>query len=267
MKRTLLACTAAAVLVITGCNKDDKQVSTVIKSYSHSLVQNGIVTALHDKVPVFDEKGRISTVTTDSYFTSDKDNILKLQSHSTSTYTYNESGHTGVRVDNTDGELDFSGIPTVTTLSFDDSWNLSSSVFELSELRSVESYTYEACRVTSFTRGGTTYENTYTVTWENGDIVSLASDAETITISYLPEENPFKEGLDPTLFDITSDNYMYRLTGSHSAHLPASHTTTFKGNTTVCRYEYKKDADGRIIEINTIPEGGSTSSYSLGIKY
>ena len=266
MKRIIPACIAALAIISSSCSKEQKPVSPVIKSYSHSLFQNGIATVRHDIVPVFDPAGRISSVSTTSYIYSSEEKALKQNSTSTSSYTYNEFDHTAVRIDKTEGELDFFGAPTVTSLAFDDRWKLTSSSFELADLKSTESYTYQEDLVTSFVKGGSTYENTYTVSWENGDIVSIAEETETITISYLPEENPFKDGIDPTLFDVTSDNYMYRMTGRHSAHLPASHTTTTKKTTTTYKYQYKKDAEGRIIEI-IAQKDGDTSYYSLKLQY
>lgn len=266
MKRIIPACIAALAIIISSCSKEEKPVSPVIKSYSRSLIQNETVTVRHDIVPVYDPAGRISSVSSTSYIYSTQENALKPNSSSTSSYTYNEFDHTAVRVDRSEGELDFFGAPTVTNLTFDEKWKLTSSFFELADLKSTESYTYQEDRVTSFVKGGTTYETTYTVKWENGDIVSIADDSETITISYLPDENPFKKGMDPILFDVTSDNYMYRMTGSHSAHLPASYTTTTKTKSFTRKYDYKKDADGRIIEI-TSQEDGDGSKYSVSIQY
>lgn len=264
MKRTIPAIMAICILTLSGCSKEEKeQVPTQIKSYTKELVQRDVVSVRNQIVPTFDSNGRLSSISTDSYMLSDEGTV-KSFSKSTTTYVYDESAHTAVETDIMEGELaSIVDEPMVTELTFDNSWKLTSTYFSM--LESTYTFGYDGDRMTQYTSRGLSHEVPYDITWKNGDIVSIADESETITITYLPDGNPFKKGIDPTLDNLLPNYYTYRMTGINCTHLPHTYTVT-SGNVKTYKYEYKKDADGRITEIIRTAEG-DTSYHVIKISY
>ena len=263
MRNTVLLNLAVLSLVIAGCGKEEKaKVSSEIRSYIMELVQDGAVSVRHQIEPAFDANGRLSSIVTESR-TLNKDGETKSLSKSTSTYVYAESFHTAAEVNVLEGDLAFFEKPTVMELTFDEGWKLTEAYFD--QLQSTESYEYDGDRMTRYTHSGISHETPTDITWKDGDIVSIADDSATATITYLPEENPFKKGIDPTLDNLLPVYYTYMITGSHSAHLPDTYTNV---STTVktYKYEYKKDKHGRITEI-TVKGEGETSHNVIRIQY
>lgn len=254
---------AVLVLTLWGCSKEDKaKVPAEIKSYT-MLVQRGAVATKHQIVPEFNSNGRLSKMTTESFRIEKGQTTMTKYDETTTTYAYDESAYTAVQTDVIEGELTFLGDQFVTILTFDGSWKLKTSYLDL--LEATDSYEYDGDRMIRYTSKGISHETPFDITWKNGDIVSIVDESATITITYLPEENPFKSGIDPTLDNLMPDHYTYRMTGIHSAHLPATYTNSSKTVKTYT-YEYKKDTEGRITEI-TISGEGETSYYVIGIQY
>ena len=220
MRRTIPVILAVLVLTLPGCSKEDKaQVSAEIKSYTTELVQGDAVMVRHQIKPAFDANGRLSSIFTESYMFS-KEGATESYSKSTTTYVYAESSHTAVEIDIMEGDLAFFDKPTVMELTFDNRWKLATAYFDL--LKTTNSFEYDGERMTRYTNSGISHETPFDITWKDGDIVGIVDESATITITYLPDENPFKKGIDPSLDNLLPNFYTYRMTGSHSAHLPAS---------------------------------------------
>lgn len=254
---------AALALIFSGCSKENKeQAPADIKSYTKELVQGDVVKVRHQIVPSYDSKGRLSSLLTESNMLSNE-GAVESSSKSETTFVYAESLHAAVEIDVLEGDLAFLDKPTVTELSFDDSWKLKSSYYDL--LESTYSFEYDGDLMTRYITSGISHDTPFDITWKDGDIVSITDESATVTITYLPDENPFKKGIDPTLDNLLPNYYTYRMTGSHTAHLPASYTNASKTVKTY-NYEYKKDAIGRITQI-AVKREGETSYNVISIQY
>ena len=263
MRRTIPAIMAALVLILSGCSKEDREQATaVIKTYTKELVQSNVVSVRHQLVPAFDAKGRLCSMIIDSEYFS-KEGEVTSSSKSTIAYAYDESAHTALEMNLLEGELAFFDGPTVMELSFDNNWKLTSTYF--AELESSDTFEYDGDRMIRHTSKGLSHETPFDITWKDGDIVSIVDESATITITYLPDGNPFKKGIDPTLDNLLPDYCTYSMTGAHSAHLPDTYTNAAKTVKTY-KYEYERDTEGRITKI-TIKGGGETSYYVIGIQY
>lgn len=111
-------------------------------------------------------------------------------------------------------------------------------------------------------------------TWEKEDLITLTDEYQTTNFTYSNDANPIIIGANPLFLNFLQnegDDFSMGLLGRHPAHLPikASYTSAWDDSETYERdYEYKKDGQGRLVEIKmTVPDYGEGAYLTYKLNY
>lgn len=256
--------TVAAVLFVASCDKDDPTPdggNGVLKSYERAVMMSGEVHFRYVYTPTWNAEGKLTSVKMEHYenpmnWETGKTEGEFLAERSTTTYTWNNSAYTAeLRETNewhdTDNDTWTPGNGHTASLKFDQNWRVTEVRKNYSDgSTGVFTYTYSGDHLASWQSGDT---NTYT--WKDGDMVAIAREGYSASVTYLDEANPFADSVDPIIafFD---DCYALGLAGKRTAHLPSTFVETWgtgtDASTYYSKYIYKKDGSGRIIEVDVM---------------
>lgn len=162
----------------------------------------------------------------------------------------------------------------VLSLNFDDSWNIISRKEKDDKYVSF-TYTYnnDGClsKISTIDDDNSTISENYT--WENGNLISKTSFYDDLLDSYAysDEPNPFCDAIMDPITDhwlIMDDPFRLGLDGKRLAHLPISLTQySEEGDPNHFYFDYKKDSQGRIIEIDSWHENDKSGYAAIYLNY
>ena len=250
---------ALSVAALTGCDPDqfEKDKASGLKSYERVTVNGRSVNSKEVYTPKWGIDDRLSSMVQEQYeaLAEDKgsDNAeLTLVRKVTATYKWNNGGwaleesQKHEAYDKETGTWE-SFDPIVYTYVCDDTWTVRESESIWSP--EPEKYEYENGYIVKIINNNSEIE----FIWKNGDLVKVIDGTANVKeITYTAEENPFKDGLDPLCGPFVDNAFMIGLAGKRPAHLPDVVSNTWgEGERQISgsyKYQYKKDAKGRIIE-------------------
>ena len=254
MKKIILLSLAVFSLTLWSCekqNSDDNtpdEKTTEVKSWENAMIVGGQVHFKYVYTPTFDASGRITGVNTEHY------EGTALVEKIAETYSWNASAKTG-SLKGTDTWYDDGGSTNTYSQDFklDDDLN----ILSMTSSGYTSNYQYQNGYMVLYV------EQRETLEWKDGDLASITSNFNRKTFKYSSDKNPFADSVDPVFRDILPSFYELGFGGKRSAHLVSEYTDETDNDgfkyTSVCRYSYKKDSQGRITEINTYyvdPETG-----------
>lgn len=257
---------AAALAMFTGCdpdNADNTPSGATPKSFEEVFLMEGQEHFKYVYTPTW-SGDRLASEKYEYYEAEyefdGEDNVFKglfLSVEGTTTYTWGdhsaEGNYTGRQFDRISKE--WSDVtPTTYQFKFDDSWRTTKYSWSSENYSTSTDFTYEGGYLVKSDEKG--YVTNYI--WKDGDLTSCYTETGNLRhyIGYTADENPFKEGLDPTLRFIFADPYTYGLLGKRAAHLPSKLLTVSGSgdfeNKELMLYSYNKDAQGRVSEIKIV---------------
>lgn len=252
-----------SLLSVTSCSKDDKddnEGNEEFKTISYQVIhhQDSLPFFRMEYTLTFNQDGFLTRKEEKHYLKDDDGSWLYIV-HDVATVSYDKSAFKATLTeDRVAIEDPTDKLHWVIYFDFDDSWKITSWKENDNEPY-IYTYTNDGylSKTTTIGRGDPNQIIGDEYRWENGNLISETSlyDSQVNTYTYSDELNPFRDAMmDPITSHwlLPSHSFGLGLEGKHIAHLPLSLTQNLEGyEPSHFYFDYKKDSQGRIIEIDS----------------